>query len=665
MNERIDKINKFFKIGLIFLSLVLITKLLWISIIQHKGFSALSQNQVRIERAQNLPRGRILDRNGMVLADEEVQNDLNYIEPGIMDDEAKEALAIRISNMITLDDTVVNQVELQDFVLTKNGNLKQITGALTKEERLHVSELSENDYNQFLRDHLTQAQIDEVVNAYTPQQLKIILSMKQATSKKSVVIKDNLTIDEYYQLNLIANNCGGFYVAKDYIRTYPQGDMLRSFIGSYGQIPKEQQDVYLSQGYPSNANVGTSYLEQQLEPVLRSYSQTVLMNFDRKGNLNSSNVINLGRQGNDAYLTIDGNIQKIVEQHLTDYLNNNKYEYCRNIYASIVNPENGELLALGGKQRLDDDSIVDNSIGNFTQSYTLGSTIKPAILSLGYQSGVWQPKTVVNDEPWYILGTPKKASYTNMGPIDENEAIARSSNIYFYSILLKYAGTSYVPNAGLSIPAEKFMQVRSFLQQYGLGSLTGIGMPNENTGIEGTGTAPGLYVDLANGQYDTYTNLQQTQYAATIEELGTRYKINYLLRVQKPSLYQEQSQLLFQQTPEVLNKVNIEQASAQHVRDAMDGAREFPRSTVGAKGFKVNGRLSAKTGTSESFYFDQKTNTLVTTNTTSFLGTLQEGDKKYSMGVVIPDYTNAGNQKPKESGHVAAYIFNQMESEHV
>lgn len=116
MNERIDKINKFFKIGLFFLSLVLITKLLWISIIQHKGFSALSQNQVRIERAQNLPRGRILDRNGMVLADEEVQNDLNYIEPGIMDDEAKEALAIRISNMITLDNTEVNQVELQDFV---------------------------------------------------------------------------------------------------------------------------------------------------------------------------------------------------------------------------------------------------------------------------------------------------------------------------------------------------------------------------------------------------------------------------------------------------------------------------------------------------------------------------------------------------------------------
>ena len=97
----------------------------------------------------------------------------------------------------------------------------------------------------------------------------------------------------------------------------------------------------------------------------------------------------------------------------------------------------------------------------------------------------------------------------------------------------------------------------------------------------------------------------------------------------------------------------------------MDGAREFPRSTVGAKGFRVNGRLSAKTGTSESFYFDQKTNTLVATNTTSFIGTLQEGDKKYSMGVVIPDYTNAGNQKPKEAGHVAAYIFNQMESEHV
>lgn len=38
-----------------------------------------------------------------------------------------------------------------------------------------------------------------------------------------------------------------------------------------------------------------------------------------------------------------------------------------------------------------------------------------------------------------------------MGNIDEVATITRSSNIYFYSILLAYANTSYLPNGGLNI----------------------------------------------------------------------------------------------------------------------------------------------------------------------------------------------------------------------
>lgn len=37
-------------------------------------------------------------------------------------------------------------------------------------------------------------------------------------------------------------------------------------------------------------------------------------------------------------------------------------------------------------------------------------------------------------------------------------------------------------------------------------------MQNEFTGIQSTNTEPGLYLDLANGQFDTYSNLQHVQY---------------------------------------------------------------------------------------------------------------------------------------------------------
>ena len=53
-------------------------------------------------------------------------------------------------------------------------------------------------------------------------------------------------------------------------------------------------------------------------------------------------------------------------------------------------------------------------------------------------------------------------------------------------------------------------------------------MENEATGFKGSKNLPGFYLDLANGQYDTYTNLQVAQYISTIANTGSRYKVKYL-----------------------------------------------------------------------------------------------------------------------------------------
>lgn len=661
MNDKVNRVDKWFKILLIFLTFIMVGKLLWIAVINHEGFLALSRNQVSIERYAKLPRGTIYDCNGEVLAHDVEQNDLEYIESGIMSSEKKEELAKTMADIIILDDTSINDIDLRDFVLTKNDNLENITDSFTKEELAQIKEMSDVDYNNLIRSKLTQEQIDAVTSQYTPEQLKIIILMNQSNNKKAVTIKSKLSEQEYYDIAQIANKCGGFYLAKNYVREYPQGDTLRSFLGQYGPIPQDQLAIYESQGYSANANVGTSYLELELEQVLRSHDDLINMNFDQEGNITQSYVALQGTRGNDAYLTINLNIQRNVEDKLVKYLEGNNYEYCKNAYATIVDPDNGNLIALGGKAKTTDNQIVDYSIGNFTESYTLGSTIKPAILSLGYHENIVKHGDVITDQQWNLLGTPTKGSYKVMGDINEQEAIARSSNVYFYTILLRLAGYEYSPQMSFSVDKSKFDLVRNYLQQFGLGSPTGIGMEHETYGVTGDSDTPGLYLDLANGQYDTYTNLQQTQYAATVESLGTRYKINYLDHVQKPNRFTDQSKLIYQQTPQVLNHVDETQDDAQHVRDMMDGTRSFSGSTVASKGFKVKNRLSAKTGTSESFYYNDQTHEVVATNTTSFIGTYQGSKHKYSIGVVVPNYTNGGNQTRQESGHIAAQICNQME----
>lgn len=661
MEERIIKVTKYFKILLIIITFLLVGKLFWIAIIHHEGFVALSKNQLNIEYSVKAPRGTIYDCNGEVLVRDQEQNNLEYIESGIMTTSQKEELAKKIASLVNITDIDVNEVELQDFVLSKNGNLKKITKNLTAEEKEAVKKMTNKEYNDFLRSKLSQETIEEVKNQYTPQQLKIILLMNQATQKKSVVIKSNIDTQEFYNISACANQIGGFFIAKNYVREYPNGDLLRSFLGNYGSIPKDQLSAYEAQGYFADAKVGTSYVELELEPVLRSHNGLEKMSFDKNGNIIKSEILIEPKVGNNAFLTINKNLQSLVETNLISYLENNDYQYCKNVYASIVNPDNGNLLALGGKTKLANNEIVDYSIGNFTESYTLGSTIKPAILSLGYNKGIATRNMVVTDQPWILAGAPQKASHTVMGDITEQEAIARSSNIYFYTILLKLAGLSYHPNMSFTIDESKYSEVRNYLKEFGLGTTTGIGMQHETTGISGSANNPGLYLDLANGQFDTYTNLQQTQMAATIESLGNRYKINYLLKVEKPNYYQDQTKQLFSQTPQVLNQVEIKQEDAEYIRSLLDNSLNYPHSTVRGKGFKVKNRLSAKTGTSESFYYDVDTKQVVKTNTTSFIGTYQKGENKYSIGVVVPHFTNGGNTKKPQSGNIAANIFNTLE----
>lgn len=111
---------------------------------------------------------------------------------------------------------------------------------------------------------------------------------------------------------------------------------MRSFIDSYGQIPENQLQVYLSQGYLQDDYVGTSYLKLELEPILRSVDDTTKFIFNTEGDVVSQEVIKEGHRGNDVYLTIDLNIQKIVEENITQTLQNNNYELNKNVFLRLL-----------------------------------------------------------------------------------------------------------------------------------------------------------------------------------------------------------------------------------------------------------------------------------------------------------------------------------------
>lgn len=68
----------------------------------------------------------------------------------------------------------------------------------------------------------------------------------------------------------------------------------------------------------------------------------------------------------------------------------------------MMNPKNGEVLSMAGKQLVEENGetkVQDFALGTMTSSYPMGSTVKGATVLTGYQTGAIQPGSVQLDEP--------------------------------------------------------------------------------------------------------------------------------------------------------------------------------------------------------------------------------------------------------------------------
>lgn len=657
--ENIDIINKRIrniKIIAVLCLLAIMGKFFIVTVYYQDGFSELAKYQSTVELKQTLPRGEIYDSEGKLLAGNKLSYDLSYIEPNIKDNKDLFADAKAITELIDIDSSGLTDQQIMDIWLSLNGGPKGELNStiayenMTDEQKLKYNELddqkdAENPYrylemNELLYSTITDEQINDLIKEYGKDVLYVKAQMATATSKSPVKIKSDLSLEEVYKIENEIGKIGGFIITDNWQRTYPQGENLRSFLGSTGDIPAEDKTLYESQGYSLDEKVGTSYLEKQLESVLHSTPQTMECFFDDDGNLIRNEITNEGELGNDVQLTINIKFQKYVESILKKQLSDNNYRYDKNIFSVVSDPNTGDLLALAGMQDIDGE-FYENSIGNFTNAYPIGSIVKPAVLLMGYDLGKWDWGTVIHDAPMRIKGTAQKASYHNYGDINEIEALTVSSNVYFYRLLLEIAGEKYVEGEALDISKEYFDLVRKEFEQFGLGTSTGIQIEGETLGVQGSDYQPGFYLDLANGQYDTYTPLQAAQYVSTLANGGTRFRTNYLKKITTAAGQGTMGKVIYEQPPVVLNQLSMSDKDIEHTKLGMVGCASATNGSGRNGGYdKLNTPGACKTGTSEDFVYDEETQTTYKVNNASFIGYAPRENPKFSIVTVLPAYTS-------------------------
>lgn len=562
-----------------------------------------------------VPRGKMYDRHNRIIVDNLPKNAITYTYEGASQKEMLE-VAEKLAELIEKKPDKVREREKKDYWIILNPDLAK-------------AKITEEEWDSFYAEKLTNKEIYNLqlkrikgkdLESLTEKDLEILAIFKEFNSgyalTPQIVKNQKVTPKEFAAVSENLQRLPGVDTTTDWDRSYPFGQTLKTILGKVTDadegIPKERLDYYLARDYSLNDRVGKSYIEQEYEEILHGQKAKVKNVTDKAGNVLQTIPLTDGQRGNDLVLTFDMDLQVAVEKILEEELIKVKKlpgtGLLDRAFVVAMNPYTGEVLTMAGKQlAADKDSggwkTKDFASGNITTSYNFGSAVKGATVLTGYKTGAIHPGKQYFDSPIVIKNTPPKASWRNMGTINDLEALRYSSNVYMFRTAIEIAKGRYVPNGPLPIDTMAFNTIRDSFNQFGLGTRTGIDLPNEQIGFKGPGVLPGFLLDLVIGQYDTYTPMQMAQYASTIANGGYRVKPQIVKEIREAGIKNDElGPIIKEIQPEILNKIDAEEGWIERVQEGFRQVMQYPRGTAYSV-FNTAPYLPAgKTGTAEAFY---------------------------------------------------------------
>ena len=564
--------------------LVITGRLFYLQIIDNNYYlERLSNKTNKIVYENSSLRGRIYDKNNNLLVDNGLVLNIVYQKEDNVD-EIK--LAYDISPKIDLDYTKLTKSYLKDFYLIAHESEIDKRISLDIKNKYLKRQISNSDYYKIKKDLVTDIDLD-IYSDTDKKAIYLYYLMHHGYSYMEKVIKENASIEEFMYFSENAHNLHGFSTKYTYGRVYPFNDTFKSILGSVGSVPEENKEYYLTRGYTINDKVGLSNIEFIYDDLLKGKKNMYLIKNNEKI------LVKEGEKGNDLVLTIDINLQKMVDDILSREVKNAKRAYNTKYYSHsyvLISDTYGGVLSMNGKEYVK-GKIIDVPIGNITDTITAGSVVKAASMIVGYDTGAIHIGDVMKDECIKIKGTPKKCSIYTMGYVNDIDALAKSSNVYQFKTALKVGGGVYRYNQSVKIDNKAFDTYRDYFNRFGLGVSTGIEFPNESLGYKGSLRNPGLLMNFAIGQYDTYTNIQLNQYISTIARDGKRYKMHLVSKII------DNDGKTIDIKPIVLNELNVPKKYLDRVKMGLKAVTSY-----GSGKYYVDIDAAGKTGTSESFY---------------------------------------------------------------
>ncbi len=439
-------------------------------------------------------------------------------------------------------------------------------------------------------------------------------------------LKRKLTPDEltetqelWSEQNILTS---GIFLVPDTKRFYPQQKLASHILGFTGLD---------EQGYD---NHGLEGLEFYYDDYLRGHAEEYSVPMDARRNSLNSWDLDVKNSGHNLVLTIDKNIQYMVERELEITFRD---ERARHATVLVMDPHTGEILAMANYP-----DYNPNEFQSYPQSYYKnlavawdyepGSTFKIIQTAAAFEEGILGPYDRLDNQGHFHDGSERPASeWRELGYLSVEEILIKSNN----------HGAMMISEA---LGEQRFYD---YMTKFGFGELTGVDLPGEVTGkLRETKDWSSVSLhSLSIGQEISVSPLQIVRAFSVIANGGVLYRPYIVKEIQDSD-----GNPIAQVKPTMVRRV-ISPKNAQLMRQILANVVE---KGTGSRAATNGYRVAGKTGTAQKF--NQATGDYSSTSlVTSFIGFAPVDYPKVVIAAIVDE--PAQNEW---GGTVAAPLFKRI-----
>ena len=352
-------------------------------------------------------------------------------------------------------------------------------------------------------------------------------AMRSRPLFEPLLLKEDIGIDVVARIEARREDFPSVEVREGARRYYPEGAVASHAVGYVGEVSQKQLEADAAGMLASGDIVGKTGLERLYDGQVRGERGWKLVSVNNLGRpVGEAKVEGLPRHGDDLHLTLDMRLQR----ELVDAF---KEESGAGVF---MDPSTGEVLALLSRPGFDPNLFADGiSMDDWTRItsdperpmldrtiasyYAPGSIFKVVMATAALEEG-----SITPDDDHFCGGQQHFYGRRRLcwkrgghGHVAVREALAKSCNIFFYE-QGKELGIEAIHKYGLD---------------FGLGRVTGIDVPGEESGIlpndswkrkrVGHVWYPGDTISVAIGQgYLTVTPTQMATMISVVANGGYR-----------------------------------------------------------------------------------------------------------------------------------------------